>query len=225
MARRAWSFGLTFIVIGAPIPLPQSAPKPEPQVTPAAPARDVAPAGVALEFVTDEADAVLALVGRRGSDPGRSDPPRVRTLFHWIGAFGEGYAMLAAAGGPDVHPHATSGAEERARWDHDVARCDADLAELESFFVDILEGRLTDAARIDARAASYYGVQGPWYTVGWKMAVTIERALGRERLLECTADPRRLLATYDDAVDELATPGVKPPATWSASLLNALEPK
>jgi len=38
----------------------------------------------------------------------------------WIGAFGEGFAMLAAAGGPAIHPHAVSSPEERARWDKDV---------------------------------------------------------------------------------------------------------
>jgi hypothetical protein len=149
--------------------------------------------------------------------------PRVRTVFRWIGAFGEGYAMLAAAGGPDVHPHATSGEVERARWDHDVARFDEDLATLESFFLDVLDGRVTDAAKIDARALSFFGVQGPWYTVGWKMAVTIERAFGRERLLACMADPRRLLTTYDDAVDELETSDTKRPATWSETLLAALD--
>jgi len=32
-----------------------------------------------------------------------------------IGAFGEGFAMLAAAGGPNVHPHAVSNTDERAK--------------------------------------------------------------------------------------------------------------
>jgi hypothetical protein len=45
----------------------------------------------------------------------------------WLGAFGEGFAMLAAAGGLSVHPHATSPRAERARWDHDVAGFDGNL--------------------------------------------------------------------------------------------------
>jgi hypothetical protein len=44
-----------------------------------------------------------------------------RTVSAWLGAFGEGFAVLAAAGGPAVHPHATGTAEDRARWDEDVA--------------------------------------------------------------------------------------------------------
>ena len=47
---------------------------------------------------------------------------------------GEGFAMLAAAGGPDIHPHAVSDAKERARWDHDLANFNEDLKKVESFF-------------------------------------------------------------------------------------------
>ena len=59
---------------------------------------------------------------------------------NWLSAFGEGLAMLAAAGGPDVHPHAVSLPEERARWDRDVLRVNEDFAKLESFFVEIVAG-------------------------------------------------------------------------------------
>jgi hypothetical protein len=48
-------------------------------------------------------------------------------VLNWIGGFGEGFAMLAAAGGPDVHPHAVSASDERARWDKDVANFNDDL--------------------------------------------------------------------------------------------------
>jgi len=48
--------------------------------------------------------------------------PNLRRVLRWQGAFGEGIAMLAAAGGPDVHPHATSSEADRARWDRDMAR-------------------------------------------------------------------------------------------------------
>ena len=41
--------------------------------------------------------------------------PNAQMVLKWIGGFGEGFAMLAAAGGPDVHPHAVSSAEDRAR--------------------------------------------------------------------------------------------------------------
>ncbi len=47
-------------------------------------------------------------------------PPQPQTVLKWIGAFGEGFAMLAAAGGPNVDPHAVSPAAERSRWDKDL---------------------------------------------------------------------------------------------------------
>jgi hypothetical protein len=147
--------------------------------------------------------------------------PRAQAAFRWIGAFGEGFAMLAAAGGPDVHPHAASPEEERKRWDRDVARFDADLRTLEGFFFDVVEGRL-DATRTETRAMSFFGVQGPWYTVGWRMAVSIEKALGRPRLIECMADPRLLLPAFNDAADQLAESEEPRLATWSEALIEEL---
>ena len=61
-----------------------------------------------------------------------------------MGAFGEGIAMLAAAGGPDIHPHAAGKAEDRERWDRDVARFPEDLRKLDAFFRDVLSGKLSE---------------------------------------------------------------------------------
>src|SRR5580704_4786739 len=47
-------------------------------------------------------------------------PEPAHTAAEWMGSFGEGLAMLAAAGGPDVDPHAASSPKERARWEHDL---------------------------------------------------------------------------------------------------------
>jgi hypothetical protein len=65
-------------------------------------------------------------------------------------------------------------------------------------------------------AAEFYGVQGPWYTVGWKMAVTVERRFGRAALIECLRDPRRLLARYNAAAGDSL-------ARWSPALLAAFQ--
>jgi len=151
---------------------------------------------------------------------------RLRTgeAYRWLGAFGEGFAMLAAAGGPDVHPHAASPEADRTRWDRDVARFDQDLRDVERFFLDVIEGRLQGEA-ISSRAFEFFGVQGPWYTVGWRMAVTIERTKGRDALLACMLDPRKLLPTFNEAVDLLAAAGEPRLATWSEKLIAALTQK
>jgi Putative zinc dependent peptidase (DUF5700) len=150
-------------------------------------------------------------------------PAPVQELAKWIGAFGEGFAMLAAAGGPDVHPHAVSKAEDRQRWDRDMADFRTNQQELDLFFRKILKGELTQE-QADKQAFTYFGVQGPWYTVGWKMAVTIEKAYGRRRLIEVICNGPALLATYNAAVSTVSKPGDEPPALWSAEIIKALQP-
>jgi hypothetical protein len=154
-------------------------------------------------------------------DPPREGTPEgVATAMTWAGAFGEGLAMLAAAGSPDIHPHAASDLEERARWDRDVANVAADLPRVETFLLDVIEGRLEgDAVR--AAGMEFFGVQGPWYTVGWSMAVTIEKVYGKERLIEVMCEPRRLLATYNAAAKQSAAAG-GPRPLWSDKLMQHL---
>ena len=118
----------------------------------------------------------------------------------WLSAFGEGLAMLAAAGGPDVHPHLESPASERERWDHEMAAAQPQMSEVERFFLDLLDGRLADEAEINRRGMAFFGVQGPWYTVGYRMWSTVERTLGRRRVIEDACDPARLLLDYNAAV-------------------------
>jgi hypothetical protein len=148
-------------------------------------------------------------------------PANVQTALKWISAFGEGFAMLAAAGGPDVHPHAVSGADERARWDKDVANFDADLKKVEEFFLDVLAGKLSEE-QINKTAFSFFGTQGPWYTVGWKMSVVIEKEFGRAKLIESFCDQRKLLATYNDAAAKHNRTSAKPVTLWSKSIVDAL---
>ncbi|MCB1034323.1 MAG: hypothetical protein KDD47_10880 [Acidobacteria bacterium] len=145
-------------------------------------------------------------------------PEGAQKVLKWLGAFGEGFAMLAAAGGPEVHPHALSPVEDRQRWDRDVARFDEDRKKVEVFFLDLLAGRLDGKEEIET-ARSFYGIQGPWYTVGWKMAVTIEKSLGREALIEAFCDPRELLPVFNRA--EVERSG-KRSTLWSEQLLTSL---
>ncbi len=147
-------------------------------------------------------------------------PPRAKAAAEWMGAFGEGIAMLAAAGGPDVHPHAHSSPEDRARWDRDLANFSRDLQTVDRFFLDVIEGRLAGEEEIREKAFGYFGVQGPWYTVGWKMAALVDERYGRETLIECMLDPRRLLATYNRAATVRRSRERLP--LWSNRLLEAV---
>ena len=148
-----------------------------------------------------------------------------RTAVTWLGAFGEGIAVLAAAGGPDVHPHAASDSAERARWDRDYERIATDLPRVEAFFLDILAGRLTEPEAVRRRAMSFYGdAQGPWYTIGYAMAATIERVDGRESLRAALCDGRELLRRYNSAAaraNASATGSTRVPL-WSEALLAGL---
>ena len=148
--------------------------------------------------------------------------PSAAAAVRWVGSFGEGFAMLAAAGGPDVHPHAASTAEERARWDRDLASFDQNLAAVQTFLLDVARGRLKTDEEQGKVGYTFFGIQGPWYTVGWKMAAVIEKRYGRERLVECMLDLRELLPVYDQAAAELNRAGGETLATWSPELLQAL---
>ncbi|MEK6302678.1 MAG: DUF5700 domain-containing putative Zn-dependent protease [Acidobacteriota bacterium] len=147
-------------------------------------------------------------------------PDQTQRVLHWIGAFGEGFAMLAAAGAPDVHPHAASKPEDRARWDRDVANFNADLKMVERFFSDVLAGRLSKEEQEKA-GFSFFGVQGPWYTVGWKRAVTVEQTYGRDRLIDCMCDQRKLLPTFNRAVSK--QPGAL--SVWQPAIIRAVTAK
>jgi Putative zinc dependent peptidase (DUF5700) len=129
--------------------------------------------------------------------------PRLKTFQRWLGGFGEGFAVLAGAGGPDVNPGTVVGASASAEWNDESATFAPRMAQLAEFFRAILSGRLAGDAVRDA-GMTFFGNQGPWYTVGWRMAVTIERRFGRARLIDCIADNRRLLSTYNAAVDKTA---------------------
>ncbi len=149
--------------------------------------------------------------------------PDARAAAEWVGAFGEGFAMLAAAGGPDVPPHAASPPADRERWDRDVANFGPDLLRVQQFLLDIVGGKLRTEEERSRVGYSFFGVQGPWYTVGWKMAVTIERRFGRVRLIDCMLDPRQVLAVYNRAAAEQNRGGGEQLPLWSPELLRALD--
>lgn len=141
-------------------------------------------------------------------------PERARLAAEVMGAFGEGFAMLAAAGSPDVHPHSVSNAQDRERWDRDMANFDSDVRKVDGFLLQIVDGKLSEA-EAEKQAMAFFGIQGPWYTVGYRMAAAVEKKRGRPALLECMEDPRRLLATWNQIAGE--------EARWSQEVLAAVK--
>jgi hypothetical protein len=152
----------------------------------------------------------------------RALPETARQAASWMGAFGEGVAVLAAAGSPDVHPLLAFPAADRTRWDQDLQSFDQELGQLDRFFLDIVSGGFARPEVADRVALTFFGYRGPWYTVGYRMAALVERRLGRAALVECMADPRLLLARYNRAaVQANASSGERLPL-WSAELLSAV---
>jgi hypothetical protein len=145
-------------------------------------------------------------------------PAEVRPVLTWIGAFGEGLAVLAAAGSTDVHPLRDFEEADRIRWDQDMKGFASDVRDVETFFLDILRGGFRDEETIRHVAMHFFGYRGPWYTVGYRMAALVEQRFGRQVLLDCMADPRELLWRYNEAA---ANGGPLLPR-WSDELLQKL---
>jgi hypothetical protein len=103
-----------------------------------------------------------------------------------------------------------------------VANFNDDLKKVEKFFLDVLANRLTEEGARQT-AFSFFGVQGPWYTVGWKMAALIEKTYGQEKLIECVCDYRKLLPTYNQAAAEYNRNAREPLALWAAELIKSVE--
>lgn len=141
-------------------------------------------------------------IGLASACPESADTTALAAVVAWMGGFAEGRAVLAAAGSPDVHPHATSDSTERAIWDRDYANVTRDMHRLEEFYQAIAEGALTEdeQTRRGMAFVTSEGVpQGPFYTVGYLMARTVAQQFGRERLVASTCDSRRFLTDYNEA--------------------------
>jgi hypothetical protein len=143
-------------------------------------------------------------------------PAASQAVFEWLSAFGEGAAVLAAAGGPHIHPHAVDSAQQRAVWDRDLRKFNSDLRSLQAFFLDVLDGRLKGDA-IATQGFTFFDGQGPWYTVGWKMYASIENELGHGRVVSAMCDRRKLLSSYNEAADRINSRGENL-AKWSRRL-------
>lgn len=158
-----------------------------------------------------------------GADEKKTLNARQQAFLEWLSAFGEGSAVLAAAGGDNVHPHAEDPPKDHAVWDAAMSRFPQDFQTLQSFFAQIADGALTGDAT-GARGMTYFGdVQGPWYTVGYKMDVAIERELGRSVLVNALCDKRQYLRTYNGAARKVNARAPNSLPLWADRLANFLQ--
>lgn len=161
-------------------------------------------------------------VGQNCESAKEDASPAIKSLHRWTGAFSEGLAMVAAAGGPDAHPHAHSSSAERAVWDGETARFGEYLRKQDAYFRSVLDGRAGDEKEINEAMFAYFGEQGPWYTVGWRMAVTIEKAFGREAAIDAFCRSGNLLKTYNAAALKQRNKAGRNLPLWSPRLVEAL---
>ena len=152
----------------------------------------------------------------------KSLPQNPHKAAEWMGAFGEGLAVLAAAGSADVHPMRDFKADQRIRWDQDMKFVDQSLIEVNQFFTDIIGGGFANPEVADHVAFTFFGYRGPWYTVGYKMGQMVEKRFGRAVLIDCMSDPRQLLARYNEAATEENASGKDKLPLWSLELLKAV---
>jgi Putative zinc dependent peptidase (DUF5700) len=164
----------------------------------------------------------FAAADRRYEEQIKSLPANAQKAAEWMGAFGEGLAVLASAGSADVHPLHDFGNEQRVRWDQDMKFVSEQLGELNQFFLDILHGGFNKPEVADHEAFTFFGYRGPWYTVGYLMGHTVEKRFGRAVLIQCMSDPRQLLAKYNEAATQNNAAGKDKLPLWSEEVLQSV---
>jgi len=160
--------------------------------------------------------------GKRYDERIKSLPENAQKAAEWMGAFGEGLAVLAAAGSTEVHPMKDFNNDQRVRWDQDMKFVDQQLIQVNQFFLDVITGGFAKPEVADHEAFTFFGYRGPWYTVGYLMGRTVEKRYGRRALIECMTDPRQLLAKYNEAAAEINAARKGPLQLWSAEVLQGV---
>jgi len=153
-------------------------------------------------------------------------PAEVRQARDWLSGFAEGLAVLAAAGGPDQPTHAADQRELSDAWAVRLDSLESDMGRIESFLIDIAEGRISgeEASSIGMSFISAPDIpQGAFYSLGWFMGATVERSLGRDAVIAGTCDHGRLMTDYQRAAATLnRNRPERPLPLWNNSTLKAL---
>lgn len=144
-------------------------------------------------------------------------PKNIEQTINWITAFGEGHAVLAAAGGPDKPPQERYAKE----WKDEMAKFDTNFHDVEAFLLDVAAKRLT-GDDVSKKGFTFFGLLGPWYTVGWKMDVVIEKTLGHQALVDAMCHPRTYLGTYNRAAGLFEKKSGEKLPRWPQKLVDAV---
>ena len=182
---------------------------------------------------TDRIEDILAhefhhvgLVGCSNPKDYESLSKPVQNTLKWMGTFGEGQAMLASAGGPEMHPARRTPASEWMTWERDVANFNRDVKRIEAFFWSVAKDELSDEEQ-RSQWFSFVNAgdvpQGAFYTVGWKMAATIERFRSRGYLVDILCDPRSFMEAYNEIVADYSLEDGDGLAQWDPALLRFLK--
>ncbi len=150
----------------------------------------------------------------------------VATARGWLSGFGEGLAVLAAAGGPDEPTHPAEQTELLASWNARQDSLEIDMRRVEAFLTDVATGKV-EGEEAQQRGMAFVNTdtvpQGAFYTLGWFMGATIERGLGREAVIEATCDHGLLLDRYQQAARKANARGpAKRLPLWSEDVLTLL---
>lgn len=133
----------------------------------------------------------------------------------WFSAFGEGVATLAAAGGPTGIPQRRPDVMEE--WTKQMAQFDENFRKVDAFLVDVVKGTLSEEEQ-RKRGFEFFGKVGPWYTIGWRMAVVVEQIYGRDALIRAACNHSELLRLYNQAVPEWQKKTGETLPQWSVPL-------
>ena len=99
------------------------------------------------------------------------------------------------------------------------------MQRLESFFLDIASGNV-QGEELQRRGMAFISAPdtptGAFYTVGWYMAATVERLLGRDDLLAVVCDPAGLIRLYNRAAAEAACGEACAPL-WSEAFIELMK--
>jgi len=148
-------------------------------------------------------------------------------VIEWTNAFGEGFAMLAAAKGLENHPNKFD-KDLKSKWDENMGNFNKDFHKIQNFLLAILEGHFADDQKLYNRGFQLMtnnGGQGSWYTVGYQIAVIIEREAGREVLIECMKDLTKIYFQYNNLVEIYNKKRNEDLPKWNDKILTSLKRK